>query len=275
MKLSIFATIDDLQVQLKQLEPMEESYRKKLDDKLRLEFNYNSNHMEGNTLTYEETKQLIFKDLTSEIGHPFREYDEMKAHDAALLLIRQWAKERESRPLIEQSIKNLNELILIKPFWKDAITLDGQSTRRQIQVGDYKKFPNSVRLDNGELFEYAAPSDTPILMWELINWYRQEIEKNELPVVAIAALLHYRFVRIHPFDDGNGRIARLLMNYVLFCFDFPPIIIKSEDKKNYLQALQRADAEDLEAFVEYITGQLIWSLELSIKAARGESVEEG
>lgn len=124
------------------------------------------------------------------------------------------------------------------------------------------------------MFHYASVTDTPILMGELIAWLREAEEKKELHPVELAAQLHYKFVCIHPFDDGNGRISRLLMNYILLKNDLPPVIIKSADKKNYLHALHQADAGDREAFVQYIAEQLIWSLELSIRAANGESIEE-
>ena len=107
-----------------------------------------------------------------------------------------------------------------------------------------------------------------------MDWWRSEEETKELHPLILAASLHYKFVRIHPFDDGNGRIARLLMNYVLLKNDLPPVIIKSNDKKNYLFALNQADTGNLDAFIEYIAEQLIWSLEISIKAAHGEKVDE-
>ncbi len=254
------------------LSPMKQEYQQKLDKKFRLEFNYNSNHLEGNTLTYGETELLLIFGQTKG-NHDKQEYDEMEAHDVAYKKIIEWATDRE-RPLTEMDIKNLNEVILVRPFWKEAITPDGQPTKRQIKIGSYKEFPNSVQLQNGEIFYYTSPSETPIQMGELIEWYRNEEEKKELHPVTLAAMLHYRFVRIHPFDDGNGRISRLLVNYVLLRNYFPPIIIKSADKKNYLNALHQADAGFLEEFVNYIAEQVKWSFEISIKAAKGESIDE-
>ena len=259
---------------LQGLQPLKDEFRKKLDNKFRLEFSYNSNNLEGNTLTYGETELLlIFDETRNGVVHQFREYEEMKAHDVAYALIREWAADKD-RPLTETNIRNLNEIILVRPFWKEAMTPDGQETRRQIRVGDYKEFPNSVRLPNGEIFDYASPQDTPIEMGRLIDWYRQEEQEGKLHPVVVAALLHYKFVRIHPFDDGNGRISRLLMNYVAFRHSLPPIIIKSADKSNYLRALHEADAGNLQAFIDYVVEQSIWSLEISIKAARGENIDE-
>jgi Fic family protein len=267
----ILEKIDRLKKEYDALLPMSPEFQSKLDKKFRLEFNFNSNHIEGNTLTYSETELLLLFDDTKG-SHTLREYEEMKAHDAAFQLIRQWTQ--DDRPLVEADIKNLNKVLLVRPYWKDAITPDGQNTRRQILVGEYKQQPNSVRLPNGEMFEYASPIETPVKMQELVEWLStQETNKTAHPLL-LAALLHFHFVRIHPFDDGNGRVSRLLMNYVLFRHGFPPVIIKSVDKANYLRALNLADTGDTEAFVRYIGEQLVWSLELSIKAANGKSIEE-
>lgn len=264
--------IDELKKEFDKLKPLSPDNQQRLDKKIRLEFNYNSNHIEGNTLTYGETELLlIFGDTKG--NHSLREYEEMKGHDVAISLIQEWAADKE-HPLTEAYIKNLNQIILKEPFWKDAITPNGQKTRRLIKVGDYKEYPNSVQLSTGEIFHYASPKETPILMGELIQWLRNEEEKGELHPVALAALLHYKFVRIHPFDDGNGRICRLLMNFILLKNGFPFIIIKSADKQNYLRALNQADSGDLNAFIKYIAEQLIWSFDLSISAAKGESIEE-
>ena len=270
----IITRIQKLKQELDSLKHLKPEYQQKLDRKLRLDWNYNSNHIEGNTLTYGETELLLFFDKMPEQSgsKDFREFEEMKEHDVAIKLIEELTKDKE-RSLTEGFICDLNKIILVRNFWKDAVTPDGQPTRKEIKVGDYKKTPNSVITATGELFNYPSPQETPALMVDLLQWYKEQVTNNTHPLL-IAALLHYKFVCIHPFDDGNGRISRLLMNYVLLKYDYPPAIIKSEDKKAYLTALNRADTGDTEAFVTYIGEQLVRSLELSIKAAQGESIEE-
>jgi Fic family protein len=260
--------IDHLKTKLDKLLPMSAEHERTFWKKIRLDWNFNSNNIEGNTLTYGETQLLLIFDKTTG-DHELREYEEMKAHDAAIHLIKDWAKDKE-RDLFEKDIRELNKIILVKPYWKEAQTSDGQPTRREIKVGEYKEFPNSVRLKNGEIFEYASPSETPIKMANLMNWYK----KSDMHPVILASQLHYDFIRIHPFDDGNGRVARLLVNYVLMKNGFPPIVIKTKDKENYLTALNKADVGDLEAFHEYVAEQVIASLKMTIRAAKGENIDD-
>ena len=268
--MDIFDYIDQLSATYHNLLPMSPENQRRWDKKVRLEFNYNSNHIEGNTLTYGDTQLLLLFDETHG-SHPMRDYEEMKAHDVAFQKIKEWAADADM-PLTEKDIRELNQIILVKSFWKDAITPDGHPTRRQIMVGSYKTQPNSVRLPNGELFEYTAPQEVPIKMQELMEWYRDE--QTALHPVTLAAMFHYKFVCIHPFDDGNGRVSRLLMNYVLLAHKLPPVVIKSSDKQNYLHALHLADTGQYEAFIRYIAQQVVSSLEMAIKAAKGESIEE-
>jgi Fic family protein len=266
----LYKEIDRLKAELDQLLPMKREDEERLRKKIRLEWNYHSNHIEGNTLTYGETEILLL--LDKETGdHDPRDYQEMKAHDVAITLVYEHAADRE-RPITESFIKQLNKIILVNPFWKDAITPDGQKTKRLIDTGDYKKYSNSVRLSTGEMFYYASPEETPILMTELVEYCRSQQISPDVPIAELAASLHYRFVRIHPFDDGNGRTARLLMNYILLKNNLPPVIIKN--KKDYLNALHRADSGDIAAFVKYIGKELLWSLHLSVKAAKGQIIAD-
>lgn len=266
----VLQKVEQLKKELESLSPLSAENRARLDKKFRLEWNYNTNHIEGNTLTYGETELLLIFDKTTG-DHEMREYEEMKSHDVALKMIQDLA-DPPGENLTEKFIRELNRVILVRPFYKDAITADGQNIKRLITVGEYKSMPNSVRLQNGEIFHYATPSETPALMHDLVTWYNKAATDESIHPSDLAAELHYRFVRIHPFDDGNGRISRLLMNYHLLKCGYPPVIIKSADKRTYLFALNKADVGDLSAFKKYIAEQLVWSLDVSIKAARGESV---
>ncbi len=263
--------INFLNSQWQALQPMTIENEKRLWDKIRLDWNFNSNHIEGNTLTYGETMLLLIFDKTTG-DHELREYEEMKAHDVAIHMVKEWAKNK-SRDLTEADIRELNKIILVQPYWKDAITAEGQPTRRLIKVGEYKEHPNSVRLKNGEIFQYASPFETPLKMAELLKGYRKEGD-NPDNVLLLVSKFHYEFVEIHPFDDGNGRVARLIANYILMKFGTPPIIVKANEKEKYLTALNKADTGDIGAFHEYMADQVIWSLNIAIKAAKGESIEE-
>jgi len=263
-------SINKLKSELDQLIPFSKENENRLQKKIRLEFNYNSNHLEGNTLTYGQTQLLLFFDKSSGDA-PVSDIEEMKAHDVALSQIIEMAKDNE-RPLSELFIKELNKTILVKSFWKDAVSQNGIPTRKKIEIGQYKTSPNSVLLKNGEIHEYASPEETPALIRDLLNWYQDK--KEELHPVQLAVELHYKFVCIHPFDDGNGRVSRLLMNYILLKHNYPMVIIKSEDKQSYLTALQKADTGDLMSLIEYVEKQAIASLKLSIKAGKGEDIDE-
>ena len=80
-------------------------------------------------------------------------------------------------------------------------------------------------------------------MADLVDWYNDEEAKGRLSPVELAALFHYRYIRIHPFEDGNGRIARLIVNFILARHDYPMIVVRSRSKKDYLEALHQADLE--------------------------------
>ena len=120
---------------------------------------------------------------------------------------------------------------------------DGTTTSYVIHAGVYKTRPNSVITVTGERFEYASPEETPALMTDLVEWYNIEEQKGELSPIELAAVFHYRYIRIHPFEDGNGRIARLLVNYILTRHHYPMIVVKSKDKDRYLTALNRCDVQ--------------------------------
>ncbi|MBK7468148.1 MAG: Fic family protein [Saprospiraceae bacterium] len=176
--------------------------------------------------------------------------------------------------LTENFIRELHKLILKEPYEVDAITPEGLPTKKKVNVGSYKSTPNHVRTRTGELFRFATPEETPALINDLLNWYLSKVDEKNINPILLAAEFHYKYIRIHPFDDGNGRTARILMNFILMQFGYPPVIIKTNDKENYFAALRQADAGLLEPFIEYISKNLNNSLELMIRGAKGEIIEE-
>lgn len=268
-----FDSIDVLKSEWDSLQPLAPENERRLWQKLRLEWNYHSNHIEGNTLTYGETELLLIHGQTHG-NHTLREYEEMQAHDVGIAHLRELAVD-QTRLIGETDIRGLNKIILKEPFWKLAQTPDGQATRKQIIPGEYKTTPNNVITATGELFEFAPPSDVPARMQALVKWLDASLhEFREADLLWLLARLHHDFVLIHPFDDGNGRVARMLVNYVLMRLGYPPIIVPTERKKDYLAALRLADAGDITELENFLGSCVLRSLQLGIKAAKGESLDE-
>jgi len=260
-----------LKEQLDTLRPIDIEQEKRIMQKFRLDWNYHSNHLEGNSLNYGETKALLLFGITAQ-GKPLKDHFEITGHNEAIDWVIDMVK--GNRYLTENFIRELHQLLLKEPYEVDAITPEGKPTKRKIAVGQYKTMPNHVKTVTGEMFYFATPEETPAKMHDLLVWYNEKITQKEFNPILIAAEFHYKFIRIHPFDDGNGRTARILMNFILMQFHYPPVIVKTEDKANYFTALQLADAGNIEAFVEYIAQNLVRSLEIMISGANGENIEE-
>ena len=262
--------ITRLKEQLDALRPLPLDVLAQVEQKLRLESNYNSNAIEGNTLTYGETRSLILHGLTAQ-GKPMRDHLDIEGHDTAVKAIEDAIS--DDRELNEVFIRNLHRILLKEPYEKEAETPDGQRVTRMISIGDYKTAPNNVRTSTGETYYFTRPDQVKSAMSDLIDWYRTKEREGEHPII-IAATFHYRFVRIHPFDDGNGRMARLLMNMILIKHGYTVSLIRHDDRDGYLGQLEKADkTEDLTEFINYITNSCEYSLNLHLKAARGESIE--
>jgi len=266
-----FKKATELKATLDELRPLSPESENRIMQKLRLDWNYHSSHIEGNQLTYGETKALILFGTTAQ-AKPLKDHLEMTGHNEAILNIEEVIK--QERPLSESFIRELHELILKEPYEVNAITPDGNPTKRTILVGKYKKVPNHVKTQTGEILYFATPEETPAEMGDLMKWYSDNKDSQDIHPVEFATEFHYRFIRIHPFDDGNGRISRLLMNFILMQKGYPPAIIKTEDKTAYYNALQQADADILDFFFNYICVQVVLSLEIMIKGAKGENIDE-
>ena len=263
----------DLKVQLDALRPIDKEQENRIMQKFRLDWNYHSNHLEGNSLTYGETKALILFGITAQ-GKPLKDTLEITGHNEAINWVIDMVK--GERPLTENFIREFHTLLLKESYEVDAITPEGKPTKKRIAVGSYKTTANHVKTKTGEIFYFSTPEETPAEMQDLLVWYTEKSKEADVNPIILAAEFHYKFIRIHPFDDGNGRTARILMNFILMQFGFPPTIIKSdkESKDGYFAALQLADAGNIEAFITFIAQNLIRSLEIMIAGAKGEDIEE-
>jgi Fic family protein len=172
-----------------------------------------------------------------------------------------------SAPLTEGDIRDLNRILLKEGFWRAAETSEGEPTRKWIEPGRYKTQPNHVLTATGEVFYFAAPAETPARMAALVAWLRAALDGPTLALPALLARLHHDFVRIHPFDYGNGRVVRLLLNSVLLRADLPPLVVKSHDRRRYLDVIAFADAGDLVPLEGFFADAMAWSLRLGLEAA--------
>ena len=268
------------------LQPLKEEDQRRLDQKFMLEFNYNSNHIEGNTLTYGQTEMLLlFGKVVDEAS--MKDLEDMKASNVGLKMVKESALDK-GHVLTEYFIRTLHQTLLREDYTVYRELPNGTQTSYVVHAGQYKTRPNSVITPTGERFEYASPEETPALMADLLQWYHDAEATGEMSPIELAALFHYRYIRIHPFEDGNGRISRLLVNYILCRHGYPMIVVKTKDKKNYLNALNKcdvilgpvpsdgahADISQIKPFVDYMSQCLERALAISIKAAKGESIED-
>lgn len=223
------------------LQPLSEKDRERLSRRFTVDFNYNSNHIEGNTLTYGQTEiLLLFGKVIGEAN--VKDVQEMTAGNVGLRMMAEEAAMKDM-PLTQNFIRILHKTILREDYTLYRDLPLGLQTSYVVHAGRYKTRPNSVITRYGDRFEYASPEETPALMEDLVDWYNAAEQKGKLSPVELAALFHYRYIRIHPFEDGNGRIARLMVNYILSRHDYPMIVVRSRKKNDYLEALHQTDLE--------------------------------
>ena len=261
----------ELKAQLDALRPLDSEQEKRIWQKFRFDWNYHSNNIEGNSLTFGETKSLLLHNITAQ-GKPLKDHIEITGHNEAINALLDLT--RGETPLTESFFRGLHTMILRERYQVEAQTSDGMPTKKWVEVGQYKVLPNHVLTVTGETFRFADPLDVPEKMRVLIQDINELHGCSDAEALIAATRIHYDFVLIHPFDDGNGRMARLLTNLVLIKFGFPPAIVRTEDKENYFSALRQADGGQLDMFVEYIASCVSASLKTMLAGARGESMEE-
>lgn len=226
----MFQQCDQLKKQLDALRPLSQHTAKSLHEQLVLEWTYNSNAIEGNTLTLKETK-VVLEGITIG-GKPMREHFEAINHKEAIDYVEDIVHKQEA--LSERVIRSIHQLVL--------------KNIDDAHAGRY-------RLENVVIAgaEHTPPDYIHISqhMSDLLTWYHNctahPIER--------AARLHTDFVKIHPFVDGNGRTARLLMNLDLMSCGYLPVVIKASERLRYYEALDQAHTtQDYDDFLTLVSG---------------------
>ena len=159
---------------------------------------------------------------------------------------------KDERPLSTSTIKEWHALLTRHQAGAPARDPQGRLIAVPFVKGDYKRRPNNPRTPDGAVHEYCPPEQTASEMDRLLAMHRDHEYTGELPAPVEAAWLHHRFVQIHPFEDGNGRTARLLMSYVFAKHAEPSPVFAAAEKQAYFRVLQAADRGDLQPFVELL-----------------------
>lgn len=240
----LFARLEEKKAQLDALRPLPVAAIKRLNEQLTVEWIYNSNAIEGNTLTLRETQLILETGLTIG-GKSLREHFEVINHKAAIDYVEHLAQ--QDVPLTALHVRQIHQIVLTQINEENA----GQYRRTPVRIAGATHIPP----DSWEI---------PRLMLEWESWLKEAAA--ELHPVVWAALAHHRLVAIHPFIDGNGRTARLVMNLLLIQKGYPPTIILRTNRRQYYQVLMRADQGDPESLVNFVGRAVERSLILYLAA---------
>ena len=235
-----FSKIDEMKKKIDQYRPFSKRLAESLHEKLIIEWTYNSNAIEGNTLTLSETK-VVLEGITIG-GKSVVEHLEAINHREAILFLEALIENNEA--LSEWNIKSIHGLILKEIDNQNA----GKYRSENVVIGGAEHIP-------------PKHYEIDLLMQKLIMEYKEEWRFFH-PVLR-ATLLHGEFVKIHPFVDGNGRTSRLLLNFELMKNGYTPIIIKKENRSRYYEVLDLAHTTmDYQPFLEFVAGLVIESEQL-------------
>jgi fido (protein-threonine AMPylation protein) len=154
----------------------------------------------------------------------------------------------QESPLSTSFIKQLHQLLTEHQPFVDAVDQFGNVGKVKHERGTYKRFANNPRRPDGEIHEYAPPEQVDSEMDQLIRWHLQHVQMGTPPEIE-AAWLHHRFTQIHPFQDGNGRVARCLATLIFIRAKWFPLVVTRDDRVPYIESLEKADHGDLQPLV--------------------------
>ena len=240
----LLARIESKKTQLDGLRPLPAAAVTRLRDQILVEWIYNSNAIEGSTITLQETRLILETGLTVG-GKSLREHFEVINHRDAIDYVEDLAAPTE--PITPFQIRQIHKLVLSRIDDENA----GRYRETQVRIA-------------GAVFTPPESWLVPNLMMEWGEWLFAE-EKHYHPV-ELAALAHHRLVAIHPFIDGNGRTARLVMNLILMRAGYPPTVIERINRRQYYRVLDQADAGKPAALANFVGRAVERSLNLYLEA---------
>lgn len=245
LEVKIANRIEEKLCRLDDLRPLPQSALKKIQDHFRIEMTYNSNAIEGNSLTLKETFLVINEGITVK-GKPLKDHLEARDHYLTLNYLYDLVENGKHHTISEHLIRSMHQLIM-------------QETDKE-WAGVYR---NANVIISGA--DYIPPDALEVAhkMKELIDWIKGN--KGNLHIIELAALLHHKLVYIHPFFDSNGRTSRIIMNLLLMQYGFPLVIILKNDRKKYYNVLSQADKENYKPLVQFIAQSVERSLDLYLK----------
>lgn len=226
-----------------------------IHQKLRSLWTYHSNAIEGSTLSLSDTLFFLQEGITVG-GKPLKDFLDAKNHAKAIGFM--YEVVTEQRPIDPHFIKYINSILLSGGVDSTRV-LDpfGNKVSARLTPGDYKKAPDHILQPDGMIAQDIEPYLVQAKMRILFEWLDTHI-KSEHPVIT-AAIAHYNMIKAHPFDDGNGKGARILMNLILLREAYMPAIIRIEDRKEYIDCLTLADKGDINPFVSFVAKSLLWT----------------
>jgi len=229
---------------LDELRPLSSKALANLEHYYDIELTYTSNAIEGNTLSPVETTLVIEQGITVG-GKPLKDHLEALDHYDAIRYVRELA--RQETPVTESDVRSLHKLVM----QRSAPNIAGQ----------YADLPRYVRTEIGR-YSFPSPAEVPALMGDFAGWIATAPNTPDMAFTA-----HRRLVDIHPFNDGNGRTARLLMNLVLIRGGYPPVAVRPEDRIEYIRTLQQEQAgQGAESFNALLYRRLDATLEEYVSA---------
>lgn len=239
---------------LNKLRPINKTLLSKIRENFQIEMTYNSNAIEGNTLTKKETFWVISEGLTIK-GKSLKEHLEAKNHKEALDFLYE---------LIDASKKNTISEYLIKQIHSLAVKEADSKIAGVYRTGDVFIFGSDHKPPSG--FEISGE------MEKLIKWIKKE--KNNYHILELSAIIHHKLVAIHPFWDGNGRVSRIIMNILMMNAGYPMAIILKNDRKRYYRVLTEADKGEYKNLCEFLAQSVIRSLNIYLKILKPSRKKE-